>query len=383
MAPIKYMSATQGTKPVTIAVIPDGFTREQMNTYELLAKSGIDALFNTEPYKSYANRFNVYILKVASRESGASVTDGNGNVITPVDTYFGSKWGEDTYSDMTADLDKAYQFVTENCPDIVNGIHTINEVPVLMIINDSRYGGHCFSRSDGGALAMVPFTYNGERIRWAYPDIEPVNDDPLPTPVTQSMLQEYYHSTPSGTISELGSSIGDWRNTIIHEFGGHAFGRLADEYWSNTMLTYTNSNVSGHSWPVQFGLNVGNNPTAVPWKGLLLDNLANLISRDSRYGRIGTFQGGDTYTFGRWRSEKVSCMIDNRMYFSAWQRYLIVQRIFSLSSDLASFTYASWLSRDVPFDPVRESTSSPIMGIDAAGPVHEAGPLPPPMMIEM
>jgi hypothetical protein len=196
------------------------------------------------------------------------------------------------------------------------------------------------------------------------------------------MLQEYYRSTPSGTISELGSSIGDWRNTIIHEFGGHAFGRLADEYWSNTMLTYTNSNVSGHSWPVPFGLNVGNNPTAVPWKGILLDNLANLVSRDSRYGRIGTFQGGDTYTFGRWRSEKVSCMIDNRMYFSAWQRYLIVQRIFTLSGDLASFTYSSWLSRDVPYDPIRESTSSPIMGIDAAGPVHEAGPLPPPILIE-
>ena len=37
-----------------------------------------------------------------------------------------------------------------------------------------------------------------------------------------------------------------------------------------------------------------------------------LVQRDANYGRIGIYQGGGTYLYGRWRSEKISCMIDNR-----------------------------------------------------------------------
>ena len=149
LAPVKYMSATTGTKPVTIAVIPEGFTKAELPQYEQLAKSGIDALFGTEPYRTYADRFNVYILKAASRESGASITDGNGTVTTQVDTYFGARWGQDVYNDMVATDDIVFDFVKTNCPDITAGTHTIEEVPILMIINDKRYGGKCWNWSDG------------------------------------------------------------------------------------------------------------------------------------------------------------------------------------------------------------------------------------------
>ena len=35
--PVQYMSATEGTKPATIAVIPEGFTKEELPLYEQLA----------------------------------------------------------------------------------------------------------------------------------------------------------------------------------------------------------------------------------------------------------------------------------------------------------------------------------------------------------
>lgn len=381
---IKYMSATQGTKPATIAVIPEGFTAAEMSTYELLAKSGINALFNTEPYKAYADRFNVYILEVASNESGASITDGSGNVTTAVDSYFGVAWGKTSYSDMDGNRDTIFGFVEENCPDIVDGTHTINEVPVLIIINDARYGGKCHAWSSGKAYCLVPFAYSGGTSAWNYPSIAPSTDDPLPTPVTSDMLADYYHSTTTEEYAEVGRNVGDWRNTLVHEFGGHAFGRLTDEYWSSSTPKYTSSSISSQSWKPPYALNLATNPAAVPWQETMLDNLEVLLSRDENYARIGIWQGGGSYLFGRWRSEKISCMLDNRFYFSAWQRYLIAQRIFTLSGDADLFDFDLWLENDVTLDPVRDIVNgylAPSAGAPS-GEIHVQGPPLPPTLWE-
>ena len=383
MEPIQYMTATEGSKPVTIAVIPEGFTRDQLDDYVALAKSGVDALFATEPYKTYRNRFNVYILKAASRETGASVTDGNGNITTRVNSRFGARWGQDSYSDMKADDDQVFEFVSEKCPDIVNGIHPVNEVPIIMLINDTRYGGICWSWSDGSGYAMVPYTYGGDGMMWSLPKIIPTTDDPLPTPVTSDVLQLYYRSRTQADLDEVGgNNYGDWRNTLVHEFGGHCFGRLGDEYWSSSALNYDANAISGHSWRVPFSLNVSTSPNPVTWQ-TLMDNRDDLVQQDALYSRIGVFQGGGTYTFGRWRSEKISCMIDNRFYYSAWQRYLITQRIFTLSGDGESFSYDSWLSNDVTTDPVRDVAGSGTPGgYDRNRTYTPVPPLPPPVLVE-
>ena len=381
--PVQYMAASEGTKPVTIAVIPDGFTKEQLPQYEQLAASGIEALFNTEPYKTYRNRFNVYFLKVASSSSGAGITDGNGNVVTPSGGYFNSRWGQNSYGDMRADATVVFDFVRERCPDIVNGIHTINEVPILMIINDTRYGGICWSYSDGKGYGMVPYTYSGDGLRWSLPSIVPTTDDPLPEPVTEEVLQAHYRNTTKADMDEVGgANVGDWRNTLVHEFGGHCFGRLGDEYWSSSTLKYKGDAIGGHSWTVPMGLNNATAPTAVSWQEAL-NRQDELVARDPNYRRIGVFQGGDIALFGRWRIEKISCMIDNRYYFSAWQRYLITKRIFTLAGDLDSFSFDSWLAKDVTTDPVRDVASSGIIGITSPyRTITSVGPLPPPVLVE-
>ena len=379
--PIKYLSATEGTKPVTIAVIPEGFTKEQLSDYEFLAKSALNTLFDTEPYKTYKNRFNAYILKVASRESGASITDGNGNIITQVASYFGVRWGTDSYGDMRADAGTVYDFVSNKCPDIVNGIHTIDEVPILIIINDERYGGICNISSSGRGHGMVPYVGRGSSLAWSLPGFVATTDDPLPTPVTDETLQTYSRDRTQADLNEVGGySYGDWRNVVVHEFGGHCFARLGDEYW--TSLGYDPNPIGGHTWPVAYSLNVAADPAATPWKTELLDRLSSLVAQDARYGRIGVFQGaGGGCLFGRWRSEKISCMIDNRFYFSAWQRYLITKRIYTLSDDLASFTFEGWLAKDVTVDPVRDATNSAAPGLKSVPTSYTlVGPLPPPII---
>ena len=379
--PIKYMSASAGApKPVSIAVVPDGFTQEQMSDYVELAKSGINALMNTEPYKTYKDYFNVWILRAASKESGASVTDGNGTITQPVNNYFGSRWG-DGYSDMTANGDELFEFVSKNCPDITGGIHRISEVPVLLIIHDERYGGICHSFSDGKGYGMVPYTASGGALTWSYPNVTPSTNGPLPTPVTGDVMNANAHLTTTEEYSAMGRNTGDWRNTLVHEFGGHCFGRLGDEYWPNDYLTYQGGPISDQSWDVPFSLNLASDPTAVPWASEVLDYpLETLVAKDPNYGRIGIFQGGGTKMFGRWRSEMISCMIDNRFYFSTWQRMLIVKRIMSLSG--STFNAETFWANDVTLDPVRDVNASSIMGGGVRN-VQEVPLLPPPVLHEV
>ena len=381
--PVKYMSATEGTKPVTIAVIPEGFTKDELPEYENLAKSGINTLFDTEPYKTYRNRFNVYILKVPSRESGASITDGYGNVTTPVSTYFGARWGENSYGDMRADDTTVFEFVSEHCPDILDGTHTIKEVPVLMIINDERYGGICWSYSDGMGYALVPYSYKGEGICWSLPEDLATTDEPLPEPVTSEVMQQHSRKRTQADLDAVGgANYGDWRNSLVHEFGGHCFGRLGDEYWYT--VDYDSGSIGGHTWTVPMSLNVASDYSAVPWKADLLDRLDELTALDARYARIGRFQGaGGRVLFGRWRSEMISCMIDNRLYFSAWQRYLIAKRIFTLGGDAEIFNFNDWLAKDVTVDPVRDISSGSTPGVREHSTYRPAPPLPPPVLVEV
>lgn len=375
--PIAYMTASETvSKPVTIAVIPEGFKAEEMNTYLMLAESGIDALMSTEPFNSYREYFNVWILQVASQDSGASITDGDGTITTLRNTYFGARWGEQEYDDMAANEQTVYRYVEEHCPDILNGRHSIEEVPILMIINDSRYGGICHSYSDGRGYCMAPYTHNGGAISWSYPNQEaPSATAPPPT----------VRAVTAAERDEMGRNSGDWRNTLVHEFGGHCFSRLADEYWYEQYYTSPSQVLPSHNWGVPFGLNISPNYENPGWKEYLLgDDMQvspSVLARNSKYSRIGMYQGGDVSIFNRWRSEKISCMIDNRFYFSTWQRILIVQRIMSLSNN--TFDWNSFWDKDVAIDPVRDRISSPVASRTHPLPLREMPLLPPPVLHEV
>ena len=370
----KYSEQTIGTNPVDIMVIPDGFLESERDKFEELATQAMDYLFSVEPYASLKDYFTVYFSWKASKEQGASITDGNGNVQTQVNNAFGSRWGEG-YKDMTANDDIVYEYASTHCPEIVNGDLTIDDVPILLIINDERYGGIAHSTNIGRTYCQAPFCNGGSELSWSHPRQMASSDDPADGLSSRLISNE--------ELQELGTMTGDWRNIVLHEFGGHSIGRLADEYWSLSYLT-GQSAVSEHSWPVPFGLNVSGYYATVPWQDLL-DRKTSLVELDTRYDRIGRFQGAYTHIFNNWRSEKISCMIDNRPYFSTWQRALITKRIMEMAGD--SFDLDAFLATNDPTDPIRDnnSTSSHIMPTDGnMGRYVEIMPLlPPPVLTEI
>lgn len=308
---------TRTVNPVTLVVIPEGFTQNQLRQngeFEVKARQAMEFLFGVEPYKSYQDYFNVYFIAAVSNEQGADSLASSGYKAHYHDTYFDAGWTwDDNYGEMKANADSVFDFVNRFCPDIKSGKVTVDDVSILMLINDKRYAGitHCYST--GKSYAMVPLI--DEKLSW------------------------------SGKTPELtGYSNGDWRNIVLHEFGGHSFGRLQDEYWMGNSK-YPSKTISIHSWQVPLGLNVtadiSETSTTFYWKQMV---------GDERFPKVGTYEGGIGYAYGVWRSELISCMIDNRRYFSAWQRYLIVKRIHELANE--DLSDEKFLMKDVNYDEI-------------------------------
>ena len=370
---IEYFHQQKGSRKNIIALLADGFREAELDLFETLAKSAVDYMFSVEPYKSYQEYFTVYLCRVASRESGASVTDGNGKITTFVDCYFGSRWGADSYSDMTADRDRVESYLRTHIPELLSGEQVEKDVVTALIINDERYGGICHSYGSGWAYCQIPYQHLGGTMRWSFPKYQAVNerDD-----------SEGYRSTTDAERDEMGRNVGDWRNTFLHEFGGHAFGRLGDEYWNGTTTKQPGA-ISGHSYTVPYCMNLSGIYGEFPWQDLL-DHRDEWVARHPDYARIGVFQGGHVSIYNRWRPEMTSCMIDNRPYFSAWQRVLIVRRILEKAGE--TFDMDAFIAKDVTTDPIRPSASASPAELARARAralqVPEMPMLPPPVFHE-
>ena len=341
---IQYVTQTKGRKKNVIALLADGYTSDELDLFEERAKTAVDYLFSVEPYKSYKEYFTVYICRTVSNESGAGVIDENDKtiIITPVDNRFGSRWPAESYSSMTADAAKVQSYLKVAIPEVVSKELTYQEVPAALLINDTRYGGICHIYENGWNYCQVPFQRNGGTIRWSFPKYQAVNEQDN---------SQGYRETTDAERDEMGRMVGDWKNTFIHEFGGHAYGRLTDEYWSGTTTVTAPAAIAGHSYTVPHALNVSGFYDSAPWKEDLLDHLDEWTARNPDYGRIGLWHGAYKSIYYRWRSEKTSCMIDNRPYFSTWQRILIVRRIMEKAGE--TFDMDDFIAKDVTVDPIR------------------------------
>lgn len=314
---------------VPLVFTGEGFTAAHMlkgGYFDQCLDKAIEALFRVEPYKTYREYFTIYKMAAISEEEGAdNYTTGEQKK-----TFFDAGWS-DGYKDMQCRGD-VFGFVSENCPDIIAGKRTIDEVAIIVIINDNRYGGICILSARGRAYCMIPVVYGGEAIRWG----------------------EYYPG--------YGGCVGDWTNLVVHEGGGHCFGRLTDEYY-NINETYPYNYIAGHSFAVPYGLNVSARQDRVSWE--------HFIGRPE-YPDVGKYEGGNYYLHGVWRPEGISCMVDNRYYYNAPSRELIVKRIKELAGETYSFDEFLQYDSDMEIQHLQKA------GAAVACP---GGPLPPPIII--
>ena len=234
--------------------------------------------FDIEPYKSYKDYFDVYIVFGKSEDSGV------GSVNTIREAKFGTQYSltEGTLLNSGAEAFNYARKADLNM-DITKGL-------VVMVINSSDYGGVTHMWYDGSAIALCPKSM-----------------DPYPS---------------------------DFRGVVQHEAGGHGFGKLADEYiLVNSFIDackcdyghideFRDSKANG--WFKN--LSETANRDEVPW--------SHLMYHPTYSNTADIYEGGFFHTRGIFRSEPNSCMNNNIPYYSAISRQAIVERIMDYAGEI-------------------------------------------------
>lgn len=282
---VKVQSSTRGDG-IDLVFLGDGYTIEDIGrgTFRNNLNDAVEHFFDIEPYRSYREYFDVYIVYAFSEESGIS------DHITNKNTKFSSRYQNPNTTRMTTNNAKCFEYALK-----VPLSSDLSETLITVITNSPRYAGTNWSYSDGRAISVVPV------------------------------------STLSYPFS--------FKNILQHEAGGHGFGKLADEYVNN-FTTITTSDQEELRWWQQYGfyLNVDltNNLNEILWKHFI---------GEPNYSYVGAHEGGYLYAYGVWRPEETSLMINNITYINAPSRELIVRRIKRLAGE--TFSFSEFKQKDV------------------------------------
>ena len=267
--------ATAG-KGIDIVFMGDAYTDKDMASgglYETLMRQSMAEFFAVEPYKTFRDRFNVYAVKVVSKNGW--IGDG---YTTALSTSFG------VGSEVFCDYDKCYEYALK-----VPSIKSRDNLLVCVLVNTKRHAGTTRIFDDGKQTCVAVFSSNG--------------NDP------------YIFGT-----------------TLRHEAGGHGFAFLGDEYVTSPEPVPQNHVEEYSAQATRLGwwqnIDFTNDPSKVKWSVFLSD--------DRYKDEVGIYEGG-LYGKGVWRPSENSIMNMNFGGFNAPSRWAIYKRIMELSGEEASF----------------------------------------------
>lgn len=347
----RFVYTKEGIKPYVFVFMSDGFTESERDKYTKAAQQAIDHIFSVQPYKGLKEYFSAYVCWTPSETSGVGTRWGT--------TYSGSGSSAIMASYGQTGRNTIYSYVGERCPEVINKVTSLDNVGIFMLNNNTSYiRPVCDWESSGRFVTPVglfPNTSSGYS-QWCYGG----------TWRNYDYRSGVRHDLTADELTALGYASngrrdGDYRDECLHEGAGHGFGRLGDEYWTEN--NKASSGYTGldyyHNSTLPTMLNVSANSSNLPWT-VLNEMRDELIQKDKRYERIGTYEGAYGYETGIWRAEQVSAMMDNRPYFSTWERALIYMRLMRSSGENASFDprnkddLKKYLELDVSFEGIRD-----------------------------
>lgn len=273
---------------INLVIMGDAFTSEDLyqdGKYEQCIRKAMDYYFTIEPFSSYRDYFDIYMVVV---ESPTDYIGSKENLnLSTQRNKFSIAYGNGTEIVCNADLVLEYARKTKK---------NIQDTPehVIVVLNDDKYAGTTYLFDAGNSIALCP-----------------MSSEPSPN---------------------------DFEGLIHHEACGHGFGFLCDEYVYYQSQLPKESKDRIQEWQqLGFQMNVDftNDPSAVLWKDFIGLN---------QYNEVGLFEGGYMYQYGIWRSEENSCMNNNIPYFNVQSRWCIVKRIMQLAD--IPFTHNDFIIHD-------------------------------------
>jgi hypothetical protein len=139
----KFIDNGPPQKKVDLVILPDGYTKADMEKFRSDVKHFTDVLFGTSPYKERKKDFNVWIIEVESRQSGIDKPDKN-------------EWKENILGTMYNTFGSARYVLTEENRALRDIASAVPYDAITILSNDNRYGGGgmynqyltCFTQTD-------------------------------------------------------------------------------------------------------------------------------------------------------------------------------------------------------------------------------------------
>ena len=309
-------SATVG-KGIDVVFVGDAFADKDQDLFNKYVKLGKEAFFTEEPFRSTNNRFNIYRIGSVSK-NGIIAQEGG-------DTKFSAQFEQGTY--VGGDNNLVNSFVKASIPSV-----DLTKTIIFVIINKAKYAGTCHMFSNNQAVCYVPLCRNEN----------------------------------------------EYAQTLRHEGCGHGFGKLADEYFYDSMGRIPDDEVSelkrwkGFAYGFHENVDLTSDPNTILWSKFF---------SDSRYsGKVGVYEGGYTYPYGVYRPTDNSIMRYNTGGFNAPSREAIYKKIMKFSEgDAWTYDYETFVAFDAPARSAKAVTraAAQCAAVDKANFI----PLAPPVMV--
>ena len=282
---VVLQSATRGNG-IDIVLMGDGYSDRHIASgrYEKDIRRAMEHIFSEEPYTTFRDMFNVYMVKCVSTLEGCSDEYAYGS------TAFNCKVKSDGMS-IDGDNWVAYDYTRS-----IVGDARLDEAMMVVIMNSNVYAGNCYMAS---------------------PSVNTTGD---------------FGNGPSLSYFPLCGNDTTFRELILHEACGHGFAKLGDEYSysGNGQITsyyyYEIKNFEQWGWykNIDCTLDGALDANSIKWRHLL---------SDSRYQNdgLGVYEGAYTFASGAYRPTENSIMNDRTGGFNAPSREAIYIRIHKLA----------------------------------------------------
>ena len=373
---VVLQEATKGTG-TDIIIMGDGFSKSHFGkngNYDRIMNKAYEDLFSVEPYASLQDYFNVYYINAVSEEDHDARPMTNGAVQGKANTVFSTQFKQNSTTitgDNKAVLSYAQQAIRykggkggSRCTDESEILARVNSSLMIVMVNVACHAGTC---------SMVFSSRND------------------------------YCKEHSIAYCSLSDTEEHRRLTLIHEAGGHGFGKLADEYSGSFISRFStgdwNNLITYHGWGVY--RNVNEHWTAQEkadgWNNELRDTYTDesnvywteLFDPDYDYTSsegLGIYRGAFTYNNLYCRSTYNSLMRDqfssDGNYFNAISRWTIWYRLMKLTSGTSATDFKSSLNEFIAFDNTLtiDRSSTPMTRTSES---EGLLPLAPPVLIEV
>lgn len=343
---VVLQEATKGDG-TDIIIMGDGFDKTHFGSagdYDKIMRKAYNDFFSVEPYTSLKEYFNVYYINAVSSEDHDAVPSQSLNGATQGDasTIFNTQFTPNTTSitgDDNATRTYAAQAIRKKggkngseCTDEDEISSRVNSSLIMVMVNVKCHAGTC------------SISYN---------------------------FATDYCAVSSVAYTALSISEEKRRWTLIHEAGGHGFGKLSDEYGDNRITSFStiewdylirqhNSgiyrNINEHwtadekkdGWDNDFR-DTYTDESNVYWSDLL----------DASYGYttsegLGIYRGGKTYSNLFCRPTENSVMRNqfdtDGHYFNAISRWAIWYRLMRLTNSTTAQSFKESLNDFIAFD---------------------------------